>query len=221
MVTKLQFEQFKQLNDKLSEFNNIESGEELRTEFLDRLEMAKLKDSETITGNSYYKISFRVAASILLFVFGGLFGYLISHNNTVKELQTQVLYLQQSYTSSILKEQTVSSKIRAINYFDGEKRIQPEFLSILENILNNDDNVNVRITAAKALSKYSTSNEVNDILLNSLKIQTEPLVQIELIEYLVNEDNTKVIDELKQLLENQNTDYIVKEYANKGLEVLL
>lgn len=220
-ICRKEFEQFEQLNSKLSNISKLDVDEDFRETFHNWLEIEKLNNNEPFVTRNFYKISFRIAAGFLLFVLGSFFGYLISNNNTVKQLQLQVLNLQQSYTSSVLKEQTVSSKIKAINYFDGETKIEPEFLSILENILNNDDNVNVRITAAKALFKYNTNTQVNTILLNSLKIQTEPLVQIELIDYLVNEKNKMAIDELKKLLENQNTNYLVKQYANSGLEVLL
>lgn len=216
-----EFEQFKQLNDKLNHIKKIDTGEEFRNEFINKLEEEKLNLNKSYSINNIYKTSLKIAAGILLFILGSFFGYYFSQNITVKNLQSQVNYLQQSYSLSVLKGQTVSSKIKAINYFDGEIIIQPEFLSILENILNNDDNVNVRISAAKALFKYSKNKDVNVILLKSLKIQTEPMVQIELIEFLVNENNKQAIDELKILLENQNTNYIVRQYANNGLEVLL
>ncbi len=216
-----EFEQFKILNNKLQNIKPIETDEILKNEFLHKLEEEKSGTEKTISMSTFYKVSFRIAASIILFISGSFFGYFITQKSAVQNLQAEVNFLQQSYAASILKEQTVSSKIKAINYFNGETKINPEFLSILEGILNTDDDVNVRIAAAKALFKYSSNKNVNNVLLKSLTTQTEPMVQIELIEFLVNNNRKQAIDGLKELLKNENTNYIVKEYANSGLKVLL
>jgi N-acetyl-gamma-glutamylphosphate reductase len=58
-------------------------------------------------------------------------------------------------------------------------------------------------------------------LIESLKTQTEPLVQIALIDFLVKNHEKQAVQNLKILIEEDDTNSIVKQHANSGLSILL
>ncbi|MFC2136924.1 HEAT repeat domain-containing protein [Bacteroidota bacterium] len=216
-----EFEKLEELNNKLIQVKSIKSDEVFVNDFSIRLEEEKDKAKKMPSVKSFYQFSYKVAAGILLFIIGSLFGYYFTMNSKVSKLEEEVCGLKYSYTSTILKEQTITAKIKAIGYFNGEPRIDEDFLKILQNLLNKDDNVNVRLAAAKALFKYSNQEEVKTILIESLGKQTEPKVQIELINYLVQNNEKQAIELLQMIISNNEANNIVRQYANNGLKVLL
>lgn len=112
-------------------------------------------------------------------------------------------------------------RLKALGFVDEKESLNPDLIYTLENILKNDENVNVRLAAANTLFKHNYLNEVNTLLIESLKTQTEPMIQITLINFLVDNKEKQAVENLKILLERDNTNNIVKQYANKGIKVLL
>ncbi len=218
-VCAKEFEKLKELNTQLLQVKLIETDTALKNEFSANLERDKAKQKNSV--RSLFHLSYKVAAGVSLFILGSLFGYYFTINNKVTKLEEEVVELKHSYTTTILKEQTISAKIKAIGYFNGENIIDNDFLKILQDLLNNDDNVNVRLAAANALFKYSNQQEVKAILIESLVDQTEPMVQIELINFLVHNNEKQAIELLQTIISNNEANRIVKQYANKGLKVLL
>jgi len=72
-----------------------------------------------------------------------------------------------------------------------------------------------------SLAKYRSDTIVRDALVNSLDIQTDPLLQITLINTLVDMREMSAVDKMKKLIEDENTYQTVKELAEKGVARLI
>jgi len=214
-----EFEKLKALNNKLLQVKPIKPDSNLKNEFSAKLEKEKFNSGNSL--KFLIQNSYKIAAGILLFIMGSLFGYYFTQINKVAHLRQELEELKHSYTSTILREQTTSAKIKAINYFNGKTSIDDDFIHILDNILNYDDNVNVRLAAAKALFKYSHQEKVKSVLVKSLKNQSEPMVQIELINGLIYQNKSEAIHYLETIINNKNSNSIVKQYAENKIKILI
>ena len=87
--------------------------------------------------------------------------------------------------------------------------------------MNNDANVNVRMSAMYALSKYSTNDVVKEAFVESLKHQTDPLLQITLINILVNIQDNRAKQPIQNILDNNDTPDVVKQQAAKSLQAFI
>ncbi|HOO83234.1 MAG TPA: HEAT repeat domain-containing protein [Prolixibacteraceae bacterium] len=221
VACKNEFNQLKEINSKLDQIHFINETNELRESFLNKLENEKSKMKRISITLKLNRSIFNLAASILLLIAGSFFGYFIAQKGKISKLENEILSIKHSYTSSVLNIPTSSIKLKAISYVEEGLSLNPEFIQVLGNILNNDENVNVRLAAANALFKNKHYNEVNALLIESLKTQSEPLVQIALIDFLVKNHERQAVQNLKILIEQDGTNSIVKQHANNGLSTLL
>ena len=211
--------QFKDLNKKLINQANIKSSQNFQDEFLINLENEKEKLRSRNNRISNFKSGLRIAAGILIFISGSFFGAFLSTNGT--KLENEINELKQVIAYTALNEQTVSERVKAIYYLDELKSENQDMLDALTNALRNDENVNVRLAAAKALFNYGNNEEVRRSLVSSLLNQHEPMLQITLISYFIENNDKTAVETFKTLIQDENTNTIVKQYANKGIEILL
>ena len=77
------------------------------------------------------------------------------------------------------------------------------------------------MAAANALAKFSNDPLVTDALINSLKKQTEPLVQIVLITILTDKKESKAIAPIRAIISDEKTLPPVKQVAEEGLKKVI
>jgi hypothetical protein len=169
-----------------------------------------------------------IAAGFALLIAGALIalwlqGILNTGNNEAQlaELRTEVQDMKEMVMLNMLKEESPSQRIQAVNY--AEEMLTPDrtVIDALTATLNKDKNVNVRLAAAYSLAKYADSQSVRDSLVTSLSRQTEPIVQVVLINILVEKKETRAIQAIQHIISNEKTLKDVKDVAQKGINVLL
>jgi anti-sigma factor RsiW len=94
-------------------------------------------------------------------------------------------------------------------------------VQVLINTLNFDTNANVRLAAASALYRLRADPRVGEAFTQSLSIQTDPNVQIVLIEFLVNMRERRAATQLEQLAQKTDALPVVRQQAEYGLGTLL
>lgn len=94
-------------------------------------------------------------------------------------------------------------------------------VQVLINTLNFDPNANVRLAAAGALYRLRADPRVGQAFAQSLSIQTDPNVQILLIELLVNMRERRAAAQFEQLAQKPDALPIVRQQAEYGLGTLL
>jgi hypothetical protein len=216
--------QIKLLNEKVLKVRKLETPASLFENFMFNLEKEKNKLNNRMFG--VFNMSWlKIAASILIFIIGSLFGILLTKsylaNTKVKDLENENGKLKQVVAVTMFGQHTASEKIKALTYSDETGQVNQKFVNALAYALQNDDNVNVRLAAAKALFRYKDLEEVNELLIKSLNEQNEPMVQIVLIKFLVDNKEKEAVESLKYLINDDETNIVVKQYAEKGLQILL
>ena len=166
----------------------------------------------------------RIAAGLILLLvgFGGGFIYFnmpqngsnmfaVNGSDTAAKAIKKVLDYEQMHLTS------ASERIQAVNQSSELSHADKDITSLLINTLNFDPNINVRLAACQAILHFENEPMVNEALIQSLGIQTDPNVQITLIEALVALKEKRAVDQFQQVAANQEVIEIVRQKAKEGL----
>jgi hypothetical protein len=166
-----------------------------------------------------------IAASIIIFISGFLAGKTRTQNNLkdqeIANLKAEVNETKNLVVLSLIKQQSASKRIQAASYAEKLDELQPEVLDALLHSLNNDQSTNVRLASLEALSKYTDDPSIRTELIKAFDQESDPVIQVNMINLMVllNEKSSATI--LQRLVNDNNTDTLVKDQARKGLEILL
>jgi len=192
-----------------------------------KLQMEKNKPVTGISDSLRHLPLLKIAAGIAFFVAGAVISGLIfakydSRNNPeLTALKTEMQNMKEIVMLNMLKEESPSQRIQAVNYTDGLTEPDRKVLDALATTMNNDKNVNVRVAAAYSLARFSNRQEVRDTLVASLGKQTEPIIQVILMNILVEMKETRAVKPMKQIIIDENSMQEVKDVAQKGVTTLL
>lgn len=173
----------------------------------------------------YNKASYRIAAGVALFICGTFIGLLIRSGSgksaELSQLQTEVLDLKKATMFTMLKQESSSDRIQAANYAEGLNYADENVINVLVATLNNDKNANVRMAAAYALEKFAFQREVSDALVKSLAQQTEPILQVTLINILAERKEKSALGTVQKIIANKNTLKEVRTVAENSLRTFI
>lgn len=170
----------------------------------------------------------RIAAGLALLMAGTFLGILLSpvfKNNIstaeLSQLRTEVQSMKELVMMNMLNEESPSERIKAVSYSEEIASPNDQVISALVKTLNTDKNVNVRMAAAYSLSKIANRRDVLDSLVKSLDRQTDPIIQVVLMDILVQKRETRALKPIQNIISNDGTNKEVKEIAKKNLQILL
>ena len=168
----------------------------------------------------------RIAAGFVILVAGILIGInvksskqespsaQISHlDSTVKEMREVMMF-------TLLKEESASQRIKAVNYAEEIVHPDQKVLSALLNLLDHDKNVNVRLASLYSLARFADNTVVRDSLVAALSKQTEPIIQVVLINTLAEKKEPRAVRPIQDIISNEKTIKEVREVAQKSLKIM-
>ncbi len=226
---------YKELLHSISEIPQEKPGEIVRKDF------HKMLQSEIDVSNTYddnpgrtnFTVNWsstivKIAACIALLITGAFIGILIQQGvqtdkraGQIDNLQLEIKTMKELLMYTMLNEESPSQRIKAVNYAEGIPDPDSKVIHVLIHTLNNDKNVNVRLAAAYSLEKYSADKTVRDSLVISLGKQTDPIIQVVLMNILVENKEIKAVKPMREIISNKNTLKEVKDIAQKSINVLL
>lgn len=228
-------DEYIQIGRLLNEITKTELSKpsiKLKTNFYKMLEAEKsslhvdpLKPKSKTISFKHLKPLLKIAAQIVIFISVGIiigmqFQNRKEQSQELLTLQNEVVDLKQNVSLVSLNQPSASERIQAINTVNKQKP-NSEILDALINTMNTDGNVNVRMTSMYALAKYSSNDNVRIALIASLKNQTDPLLQITLINILVSIQDERAKAPLQEMLNNKELPDLVKKQAESGLQVFI
>ena len=113
--------------------------------------------------------------------------------------------------------QSAASRINAIMSTLQLKKQNNTIIDALVQILDKDPNANVRLAALDGLTRFYREDYVRKKLVASLKMQTDPLLQINLINLLTRMRESAIMDQLEEIVNDDNTNKAVKDVAYSGM----
>jgi hypothetical protein len=167
----------------------------------------------------------RIAAGLALLIVGFTGGWLFQRGKGENEVATasgqaasaemkKVLAFEQMNVTS------ASERILAVNQSYEMTAVDRDITQLLINTLNFDPNINVRLAACQALMRFQNEPGVSEALIQSLSIQTDPNVQISLIETLVSIKEKRAESQLMHLANNKEVLDVVRVKAEEGVSRL-
>ncbi|MBK7134530.1 MAG: HEAT repeat domain-containing protein [Bacteroidales bacterium] len=167
----------------------------------------------------------RIAAGIALLIAGTFLGMLIRsgavRSAELDQLRAEVSELKKNTMFTMLNESSSSNRIQAVRYAEELEIPDQNVIDVLVRTLNNDKNINVRMAAAYALSKFADQNAVSDSLVKSLTLQQNPILQITLINILAEKNEKSAFKPIQQIIANKNTLPEVRVVAQNSLRTLI
>lgn len=115
---------------------------------------------------------------------------------------------------------SASERIHAVNQSYELSDADRNITQLLINTLNFDPNINVRLAAGQALLHFVSEPDVTEALIQSLEIQSEPNVQIMLIEALAGIREKRAAGQFQRIARNREVLDIVRLKAEEGLDRL-
>jgi len=144
-----------------------------------------------------------------------------SQQAQLEQLKSEVTTLKKAAMFTMLKEESSSNRIQALNYADELDTPDENVIEILVKTLNTDKNVNVRMAAAYALSKYADQQPVCDSLVRSLSLQSDPILQVTLINILVERREKSAVTPMQKIITDDSTMDEVRNIAENGIKILI
>lgn len=214
------YEQLKQVIRAMDHAKKLEPPPHMKEQF-DRLLAAEVAAAKKTKVIFFQPAFYRVAAAVALLVMGGGLGFWISKQHDQQEEITR-LKLEMEATKSrmmsmIENQQSASQRMQGVNVALSIETADDEVVIALVKTLNEDPNTNVRMAALDALSKFHREPHVRKALIDALSNQKDPLVQIALIQLMVKMKEKGVVNDLRRIVEDDETMEAVKDEAYSGI----
>ena len=166
-----------------------------------------------------------IAAAVIMFFAGFLTGRnqaaVKLENEQIAALQAEVRETKNLMIVNMLQQESASKRLMAVNYAENLDLLLPETVDALLNSLSNDRNVNVRLATLGTLSRFSYDEKIRTELLKAFDRESEPLLQLNMINLMVLLNEKSSAEILQKLVADEHTSEMVREQARKGLNVLL
>ena len=221
------YKQYEELLHLMSQRKQEEPDNSLRIDFYQQLKESMDQSKKNISVHWNFTFG-RIAAGIAILIAGAFIGFAVQNGfkpdaqaEQIDKLQMEIGAMKEVLMFTLLDEESPSQRIQAVNYTAEIPNPDSKIIHVLINTLNKDMNVNVRVAAAFSLAKFSDHSFVRDSLISSLEIQTDPILQVILMNILVENKETRAVEAMRELVSNKNTLQEVKDIAEQSIGVLL
>ena len=220
-----EYHRLQELSHLMHSDPQFEPDSTLRDDFLLAIE-EELENVEMAPGKNKVKFmpwnsSWKVAAAIALLVasvFVGKWAWQRNvEDNALMALKKEMEATKNLVLASLQDKASASQRLKGVNAAFQVDDLDAEVIRVLIKTMNDDENVNVRLAAVQALSKFTDRPEVKEGLIRALEQQKEPLVQIALINLMVELREQRAIKKLEQIIEDEATLETVKDEAHMAV----
>jgi len=164
---------------------------------------------------------YRVAAAVALILVSVGIGYWINKNQQqaaeLALIKSEMEATKKMLMTMLNNRQSASQRVQAATIAYTIENADDEVVKALAKAMNEDPNTNVRLAALEALTKFYHEENVRQMLINSLSIQKDEVVQIALIQVLVKMKEKGVIKELEKITHDTEVLKAVKDEAFTGI----
>ncbi|MEQ8476983.1 HEAT repeat domain-containing protein [Fulvivirga sp.] len=217
---KSTYEKYSELNKLMNNDKELEAAAQLSKDFQQFLDHEIENQTKVIPINagSNNKRRYQIAAAVAILAVGYILGISMNKGNTdeMDKLRNEMAATKALVLNS-LDDQSASSRLGAVNASYAMSSMDDDIIQAFVKTLNTDENINVRLAALEALSKYADDEKVRKALIESLSTQDKPAVQIVLINLLVQLKEKRAIEPLKKLTEDEDNIEAVRDEANYGV----
>ena len=228
-----------QIWEMMSEVETPEPSEHMRVRFQAMLDTYKDSVAEQKQGvwggmsGQFNKLwswqpRWPLAYSLVIVLIGFGLGYLLFYSSKgskqdqqLQALTTQVHELKQTMMLALLENPSASERIRGVSYTSEIKHADKEVIDALLATLNNDPNVNVRLSTLDALSHLANHPEVREGLIKSIIQQDSPIMQLAIADVMLKLQEKKSVNSFKELLKQKDLNPGVRDRIKQTITQLI
>lgn len=174
---------------------------------------------------SWPELAPKLAIASLTLIIGFGVGYwarpAATNGDQETQLLTEVQELKEMMMLSLLEKDSPTDRLKAVSLSRDLDETSTKVTDALIATLNNDENVNVRLSALDALRTYVRDSRVRTELIRSISNQESPLVQLALAELMVDIQAKSSVKELEKIMQSENTPADVKQKIKQSIDVLI
>jgi hypothetical protein len=166
-----------------------------------------------------------MAYSLVIVLIGFGSGYLIFSNSKgskqdqqLQALTSQVHELKQTMMLALLENPSASERIRGVSYTSEIKHADKEVIDALLATLNNDPNVNVRLSTLAHLANHP---EVSEGLIESIAQQDSPLLQSAIADVMLKLQEKRSVKSFRELLKQKDLNPGVRDKIKQTITQLI
>lgn len=170
----------------------------------------------------------RLAYTLVVFAFGFFAAWLAfapgqqqTQTTDTQQLAAELNQMKQLLFTTLIDQPAAVDRLRAVNISSEMPGADAKVLDALFNSLNNDPNVNVRLAAVEALKKHTDNPQVRERLILSINQQESPMVQVALADLMQALQERNAVPQLRQLLQDEKTNELVKAKIKESIKVLI
>jgi predicted anti-sigma-YlaC factor YlaD len=160
-----------------------------------------------------------VGVALGAYVRGGRAG--VPAGEETARMSTEIASLRQQVSLALINQSSAGERLRGVALVSQVQHPDPSLVNSLLDLVDNDPNVNVRLSAVEALFLFTPRVEIRERLTQSLAKQTSPVVQIAVIDLLVASREKQAAEALSRLIKDEHVRPEVREHAESGIKQLL
>jgi len=135
-------------------------------------------------------------------------------------LHQELTGMRQLMVLSMLQQPSASERLQGVSWSEQVKSSNPEIISALVHTVRYDSSVDVRLAALDALRRYKDQPQVRTDILQSLRADQSPLLQIALIDFMVELREAQAVEYLKKFEQSKDLNPTVRQRAEWGINKL-
>jgi hypothetical protein len=206
------YEELKTVIHAMNQAAPIEPSERLRASFMNQLnqEIASAPKAKSIVFSPWI---FKVAAAIAFVVLSVSVVYLVSRNQAQERELARIKAEHEKLMAMIGDSNSAAQRITGVRATYSSVSLDRQLTDALLKAIDEDPNTNVRLAAIEGLRRFYKDDEVRHGLLHSLSTQTDPVVQVALIQLLVELNEKAAIEPLRRMVNKTDLLPSVKDEA--------
>jgi hypothetical protein len=138
---------------------------------------------------------------------------------TIAKQETEKVRSQLVLT--LLDQPSANKRLQAVNEVNKLNEVTETIIRALFSTLNNDANVNVRLSAVEALKNYTDIPLVREGLVASIIHQKSPLIQMELADLMVVLQEKKAVKSFKKLIKEKDVNTNAKQKMEESIQSII
>lgn len=152
---------------------------------------------------------------LLILIAGLLIGLNLGADKE-EEIYQQNMLAMRTEMVDLLKENSTSTRIKAVNMVQSIEEPDEDVLDVLLETMDQDRSSNVRLAAVNALGRYTNNSKVKNALIAALSQESDPSIQISLINILSRFNDTDALKGFDKIIQDESTLKFVKDEAYLG-----
>jgi hypothetical protein len=166
----------------------------------------------------------RLAVALSLIVVGWFLGYQVTsrpERARIDSLASEVREMKKTVMLAMLESSSAAERMKAVYFAQELSGPDEAVLNALARTVNDDPNVNVRLTAVETLALYADRPKVREALVQAIVRQESPLVQLALAEVMLALNEKRAVEPIRKIIASPLVDYSVKSKLEATVRQLL